>query len=154
MEEGRWLVRFNNDLKGNRLNGAILQAASVTVRYGKNWFELEKHQKDLIYKSWLRHETGWWMTLDDLDVVSGNPENFTDFLPPFTEEDKSPDIPFVLGIPVLPTMYMFGAEIAMNQPGLARKNRLEIILRQGQYEYRRIIVMQWYRMWRTRGRMY
>jgi len=94
------------------------------------------------------------MYLYALDIVLGNPGNYTDFLPPFTDEDKLLDIPVVLSTPAIPTMYLFGADIAINQPGQARQNRLESISRQAQYEYRHMIVMLWYRMWRTRGRMY
>jgi len=63
-------------------------------------------------------------------------------------------VPLILGIPVPPTFYLFGAEIAMDKNDPDDEERISKLLENGILEYMRLIVIRWYTAFRNEGRKY
>jgi len=146
--ESIWLPRAVDYLEGKSTNDHRLPFGMLPQT--GHWYQVYANRSVLMYEAYLQADTGLYISLDDTDAQI-TPQVFNQrWFPKVEPWLKELHIPPALCVPISPTRWAFGTELA-NGLDPERKANLEKMAR---YETHLLIFEQWKYAMREHGRMY
>jgi len=103
-----------------------------------HWYEQETNRHGIMYEAYMQLSTGLYISLDDVDAAINSLEVNRRWFPKVEDWVKKLQIPPALCIPISPTRWAFGTELA-NGHDPVRKERLN---KMAKYETCLLLVRQ------------